>query len=334
MAIYYCDFAVYSRSHKGGKAGAPRTARDKAGTDARPYSALEGAAYISHSRLRDERSGRWSRDYSKKEDLAYSAIMAPVGAPSWVHDRQRLWSEVERREDASPKRATAQLFRRMIAAIPRELDLGQQIALVRAFVQDRLVGEGMIADVNIHHGTASDGGDQPHVHIQLTMGDVGPDGFGNKRRDWNDVDFGNKAGAGKAPARAMKGGFLDQRRAAWSDYCNAALEEAGFSERVDHRSYKERGIDRLPQPKLGKAKHAERGQPWVEKRYEHAFDVSSFNHAVQVGVKAAGLMVRAVTSPYGAIELGVAVGEWVAHATEHIIHPPNLTGEALEHGRH
>lgn len=68
--------------------------------------------------------------------------MAPKGAPAWVYNRQRLWSEVERREDLSPKRATAQLFRRMIAAIPRELNREQQIALVRAFVQDQLVPRG------------------------------------------------------------------------------------------------------------------------------------------------------------------------------------------------
>lgn len=172
-----------------------------------------------------------------------------------------------------------------------------------------------MADVNIHHGKASDGGDRPHVHIQLTMRDIGPDNFGNKRRDWNDVDFGHKAGAGKAPARALKGSFLEQRREAWSLYCNISLEEAGFAERADHRSYSARGIDRRPQPKLGNAKHARRGQPWVEQRFEEALDVSSFNHAVQVRLDAARLIGRALSGPYGLIELGVAIGEAVIHVS-------------------
>ena len=35
------------------------------------------------------------------------------------------------------------------------------------------------------------------------------------------------------------------------DQLIAALEKAGRTERVDHRSLKEQGIDRLPQPKIG-----------------------------------------------------------------------------------
>ena len=61
----------------------------------------------------------------------------------------------------------------------------------------------MIADINIHNPKASDGLDQPHAHVTLTMRDIGPDGFGNKRRDWNDFDFGNKRPTGARVSRQL-----------------------------------------------------------------------------------------------------------------------------------
>ena len=56
-----------------------------------------------------------------------------------------------------------------------------------------------------------------------------------KPREWNDV------------------GLLVKQRETWADAVNAALEKAGRDERVDHRSLKDQGIDRLPQPKIGVA---------------------------------------------------------------------------------
>ncbi len=44
-----------------------------------------------------------------------------------------------------------------------------------------------------------------------------------------------------------------KQRQSWADAVNAALEKAGRDERVDHRSLKDRGMDALPQPKIGVA---------------------------------------------------------------------------------
>jgi hypothetical protein len=55
-----------------------------------------------------------------------------------------------------------------------------------------------------------------------------------KPREWNDK------------------GLLVHWRESWCEAENAALEKAGRPERVDHRSLKARGIDRLPEPKIGK----------------------------------------------------------------------------------
>ena len=42
-------------------------------------------------------------------------------------------------------------------------------------------------------------------------------------------------------------------RVAWAAYTNRALESAGRPERIDHRSYKRQGIDKIPSVHLGPA---------------------------------------------------------------------------------
>ena len=41
-------------------------------------------------------------------------------------------------------------------------------------------------------------------------------------------------------------GNVEIWRAAWAAYTNRALESAGRPERIDHRSYKRQGIDKIP----------------------------------------------------------------------------------------
>ena len=42
-------------------------------------------------------------------------------------------------------------------------------------------------------------------------------------------------------------------RAAWAAYANRALEAAGRPERIDHRSYKRQGVDKIPTVHMGPA---------------------------------------------------------------------------------
>lgn len=48
-------------------------------------------------------------------------------------------------------------------------------------------------------------------------------------------------------------GNVEIWRAAWAAYTNRALESAGRSGRIDHRSYKRQGIDKIPSVHLGPA---------------------------------------------------------------------------------
>ena len=193
MAIYHFSAKVISRA--GGR------------------SSVAAAAYRTAGRLRDDRQGV-EHDYSRKDGVVHSEIMAPENAPDWMRNRDQLWNAVE----AVEKRRDAQLARELEVALPRELDRGERLELLRGFVQREFVDHGMIADVAVHEGKARDGQGQPHAHVMLTMRMLTGDGFGKKDRSWNAPDF------------------LMGWREAWARDANMALERAGRSERIDHRS--------------------------------------------------------------------------------------------------
>ena len=46
---------------------------------------------------------------------------------------------------------------------------------------------------------------------------------------------------------------LESWRSAWQNFANDALANAGFNERIDHRSFKKQGVDKIPSIHLGKS---------------------------------------------------------------------------------
>lgn len=193
-------------------------------------SATAAAAYRHGEKIHDERTDE-THDYSKRKEVEDSFTEAPDNAPEWVHDRQKLWNEVE----AVEKRKDAQVAREFEVSLPRELTPEARKELVQDFVKEQFVSRGMIADVAIHNPAAGDGQEQPHAHIMSPTRHIGPEGFGKKAREWND----------KA--------VLQEWREAWGNHVNQALERHGIDQRVDHRSYKDQGLDRMAEPKMGPA---------------------------------------------------------------------------------
>ena len=192
-------------------------------------SVVSVIAHRSASRLFDERY-QLIRNYQKNHQyLSYSEILAPLGSPEWVTDRSNLWNTIERME----KRKDAQLAREVMVALPIELSQEQQIELIKNFCKKSFISAGMIADANIH----LDNPNNPHAHILLTLREIGLNGFGKKVIDWN------------------KFKVIYKQRKDWEEETNEALSKAGFSQRVDCRSLKKRGIDLLPNIHLGSASH-------------------------------------------------------------------------------
>lgn len=208
MALYRLSASVVSRSNGS--------------------SAIASSAYRSGERLMDERTND-RHDYTRKSGILAKNIEAPDGSPAWVFDRQTLWNKVEESE----KRYDSQLAREIMVALPSELDRKSQKELIRDFVRETFVKNGMVADWAFHAPCKEGDERNYHAHILLTTRELKEEGFGKKERSWNSPEL------------------LEKWREQWAEKVNNALELSGISARVDHRSYKDQGIDREPGIHLG-----------------------------------------------------------------------------------
>ena len=207
MAIYHCSVKIIGRSSG--------------------RSSVAAAAYRAGEKITNQRDGQ-THDYTRKGGVVHSEIMLPPHAPEEYHDRSTLWNTVEKVE----RRCDAQTAREVEVALPIELSLEENIQVVREYIDDNFISQGMCADFSIHD--TQDG--NPHAHIMLTMRDVSLSGFENKNRNWNDK------------------GRLEGWRENWADVCNHALEEKGELSRIDHRSLEDQGLERQPTIHVGRSK--------------------------------------------------------------------------------
>ena len=148
MAIFHLQVSIVSRG--------------------RGQSAIASAAYDARDRLKDQQTNE-IKNFQNKKDLAYSEIQLPENAPKKYQDRETLWNAVEKVE----KNKNSQLARKIVVALPRELDLEQQKRLVHDYVDSQFVSEGMCADWTIHNPEPDekhpDRLANPHAHIMLTV---------------------------------------------------------------------------------------------------------------------------------------------------------------------
>ena len=204
--------------------------------------------------MTNEWNGR-THDYTRKGGIVHTEIILPANAPRDFYDRAILWNSVE----MSEKAANAQLAREVEVALPNELNREEQLKLVREFVRDTFIDAGMCADIAVH-----DKGDgNPHAHIMLTLRPLNPDGtWGAKCRKVYERDAdGNRIPDGKGGWKNHREnttdwndkGNAEKWRASWAAHLNKALELKGVSARVDCRSYKRQGVDKIPSIHMGVA---------------------------------------------------------------------------------
>src|SRR3546814_20621944 len=101
-------------------------------------------------------------------------------------------------------------------SIPRELNQQQGIQLAREFVEKQFVERGMVADMNVHWDMGQDGQPKPHANVMLSMREVGPEGFGQKVREWNST------------------ALLPEWREAWATHDNERLAEQDIDAHITH----------------------------------------------------------------------------------------------------
>lgn len=222
-------------------------------------SAVLAAAYRHCAKMEFEAEGR-TVDYSNKRGMIHEEFLVPADAPAWLRtmiaDRsvagasEAFWNKVE----AFEKRADAQFAKEFIVALPVELTLEQNIALMRQFVSEQVLPRGQVADWVYHDEPGN-----PHVHLMTTLRPLTEDGFGPKRvavigEDGQPL----RMKSGKIAYRLWAGDkqeFLEQRNG-WLDLQNQHLALNGHEIRVDGRSYAERGIDVVPTTHIGVAAKA------------------------------------------------------------------------------
>ena len=195
-------------------------------------NAIASAAYISRSKLTLHATDKETNitvplvwDYRKKAGLAFSKIYAPINAPEWVFNREKLWNKCEEIEN----RCDSETGGKIMIALPNELTEEQNIALLEDIVAE-LVDLGMIVDANIHN----DKENNSHMHLQHSQRELVENRYG-------EMEFSR-----------IKN--LDWRGPKWTKWIREMTSEKinyhyfvnGFDLQVTDKSYKEQDIDIQP----------------------------------------------------------------------------------------
>ena len=174
-------------------------------------------------------------NYRHKGGYVSGGVELPQGASEDLRDRQTLWSRHEKKDI----RKDAELFREIVASLPNELDTAASERVARGLAA-KLTEQGMCVQWDIHDKTNKEGQRNLHVHLMLTMRELLPDGtFGNKNRSWNRYNGGLNIAEMLRPEAAR--------------LMNEELAAIGAEKHVEHESYAERGIDKIPTSHLGVA---------------------------------------------------------------------------------
>lgn len=182
-------------------------------TRTKGHSAVAASAYRSGTTLYDERTGL-THDYTNRHDVVFSSLLLPESSNLQFQNREFLWNQAE----ASETRKNAQVCKDVMLALPKELNLNQQIELATSFAKTHFIANGIPTDVAIHdHGDGN-----PHAHLLITTRRLEKDGFStHKARDLNPA-FAKKSIVEK-----------DHWGELWRDFQNDFFKEHRFDLSVD-----------------------------------------------------------------------------------------------------
>ncbi|AXY44069.1 MobA/MobL family protein [Halomonas sp. JS92-SW72] len=217
--------------------------------------ATAAAAYRAGVCIVDERTGK-KHDYRHKMGVLGAELCLPGGG---TEERAAFWNRVEHHH----RRKDAVVAREIEVSLPRELNDGQRWELAMTYAHELAGRYGVAVDAAFHaprpvsdkdlelnpeqfHMIDPDTGHRHngnwHCHLLFSACHVEPDGtLGKKCVELDPIH-----------CRRRKILNLTQReRSRWAELQNRALERAGAACRVDHRSYVDRGNDRVPTVHLG-----------------------------------------------------------------------------------
>lgn len=193
-----------------------------------------------------------------KKSLKNGEVLEAVGhgnLPSWARNNPSIFwkaSDEFERSNGTP-------YREFETALPRELNPDQRKALLDDFIKSE-IGTTHAYSYAIHCPKAIDGKDQPHFHLMFS--ERRNDEIKRPREQYfkrynskSPEKGGCKKGygprAGETLNAAERESELKALRKRWEDVCNKHLELAGRSERIDMRSFKDRGLAIEPEHHYG-----------------------------------------------------------------------------------
>lgn len=185
-------------------------------------SVVKVSAYHSGTRLQHKKK---RYDFRHKTERQSGCILLPDGAPDSLRDPGTLWRTVE----DSERRHDSQLARQILINLPRELAPQHRLDALRA-VAEPWRQAGMAIQIDYHCPRASDGNEQPHGHLLLTLREVTSLGLSkSKNREWN---------------REFRADDGKKMRAEVDRRLNQFFSSRGLDIRVDNRSREARGLPR------------------------------------------------------------------------------------------
>ena len=224
----------------------------------RGQNAVDKSAYISRTTMKCERTGEtFYPKYS--EDLVHSEVMIPEGAPDELKDRSVLWNSIENVE----KRKDAQVARTFRICLPNEWSYELATDTMRKYVERNFVSQGMCCDFAIHDSENKITHQRNlHCHIMLTMRPLNKDGtWGEKQRavyelDENGERIRKKNGRYKTHTEKTTDWDSREKATEWrkdlADTINDINQKIGNTNITwDYRSFKERGLDIMPEVHMG-----------------------------------------------------------------------------------
>jgi len=190
--------------------------------------------------------------------------------PSWAEDDPRIfWDAADMFERANGRLNVTADF-----ALPRELDEEDRVELAREFAHELTDKEQLPHTLAVHAGL-DDKGEDHNPHAPLMFSERHNDGIERSPEDW----FGranptNPECGGALKSRTFHGPeFGGSGAERWAELVNHKLEERGFAERVDHRSYERQELNREPGTHYGPSASHLAGHGGSHDRLESAVTV-------------------------------------------------------------
>lgn len=225
-----------------------------------PFDSL---SYLSREPLRDLDTGKLSKG-TDKDDLMDSYVVAPKDC-GWAADLQAFANEISEAD----KRKNSRFARELLLVCPNGMKPETFLAVLRgmSFWLSTIYHTALWVFIHDPKGKQLGGppevGRNLHAHIFLPTREVHPWGMGNKLYS---LDYG------KLAQKEVEG-----IREHWARELERGFKMQSETVEFDHRSYMRRGIERLPQPKIGSVAYSMDARGLHSFRIEEKEEVEGHN---------------------------------------------------------